>query len=82
MPERSLADERRNGLPRSLRGSAWRAQLEKYGWKGVSTRTRTQNHQSIAGIRNYDRLDPTISALVDFIYGELYRGISMTARGQ
>ena len=51
--------------------------IEKYGWKGVSTRIRTQNHQSSETINNYDRIDSHYLGLwFDFIYGELYpRGI-------
>ena len=54
-----------------------RALIEKYGWKGVSTRIRTQNHQSNETINTYDRVDPHYLGLwFDFIYGELYpRGI-------
>ena len=78
-PERSLAAERPKWPPaKSPEEAAWRERLiEKYGWKGVSTRTRTQNHQSSKGIDAYDRIDPHYLGLwFDFIYGELYpRGI-------
>lgn len=78
-PERSLAEERgRWPAAKSAEETAWRERtLEKYGWKGVSTRIRTQNHQSNGTIDNYDRLDPHYLQLwFDFIYGELYpRGI-------
>lgn len=79
MPERSLAEERgRWPAAKSAEETAWRERiLEKYGWKGVSTRIRTQNHQSNEGINTYDRVDPHYLGLwFDFIYGELYpRGI-------
>ena len=79
MPERSLADERHKWpAAKSVEETAWREQLiEKYGWKGVSTRIRTQNHQSNETINNYDRIDPHYLHLwFDFIYGEMYpRGI-------
>ena len=79
MPERSLAEERKKWpAAKSPEEAAWRERLiEKYGWKGVSTRTRTQNHQSAEGINTYDRVDPHYLGLwFDFIYGELYpRGI-------
>ncbi|MES2561488.1 MAG: carboxymuconolactone decarboxylase family protein, partial [Pseudomonadota bacterium] len=79
MPERSLADERHKWpAAKSAEEIAWREQLiEKYGWKGVSTRIRTQNHQSNETINNYDRIDPHYLHLwFDFIYGEMYpRGI-------
>jgi 4-carboxymuconolactone decarboxylase len=79
MPERSLAEERKQWpAAKSSEEAAWRERLiEKYGWKGVSTRTRTQNHQSAEGINTYDRVDPHYLGLwFDFIYGELYpRGI-------
>ena len=78
-PERSLAEERRSWpAAKSSEETARREQLlEKYGWKGVSTRIRTQNHQSNETINNYDRLDPHYLKLwFDFIYGEMYpRGI-------
>jgi 4-carboxymuconolactone decarboxylase len=78
-PERSLAEERKKWpAAKSPEEAAWRERLiEKYGWKGVSTRTRTQNHQSAEGINTYDRVDPHYLGLwFDFIYGELYpRGI-------
>jgi alkylhydroperoxidase/carboxymuconolactone decarboxylase family protein YurZ len=78
-PERSLAEERRRWpAAKSPEETAWRERiLEKYGWKGVSTRIRTQNHQSNDGINTYDRVDPHYLGLwFDFIYGELYpRGI-------
>ena len=79
MPERSLAAERETWpAAKSAAETAWRENiLEKYGWKGVSTRIRTQNHQSNETINNYDRLDPHYLKLwFDFIYGEMYpRGI-------
>ena len=79
MPERSLAAERaRWPAAKSPEEAAWRERmLEKYGWKGVSTRIRTQNHQSNASIDTYDRVDPDYLQLwFDFIYGEMYpRGI-------
>jgi 4-carboxymuconolactone decarboxylase len=79
MPERSLAEERRRWpAAKSAEETAWRERLlEKYGWSGVSTRIRTQNHQSNESINNYDRLDPHYLKLwFDFIYGEMYpRGI-------
>ncbi|MGZ5122857.1 MAG: carboxymuconolactone decarboxylase family protein, partial [Burkholderiales bacterium] len=79
MPERSLADEQRRWpAAKSAEETAWRERLlEKYGWSGVSTRIRTQNHQSNESINNYDRVDPHYLKLwFDFIYGELYpRGI-------
>ena len=79
MPERSLAKERRSWpATQSAEEAAWRERtLEKYGWSGVSTRIRTQNHQSNETIDNYDRVDPHYLKLwFDFIYGEMYpRGI-------
>jgi 4-carboxymuconolactone decarboxylase len=79
MPERSLDEERRRWPPaKSAEETAWREDfLERYGWKGVSTRIRTQNHQSTDSINNYDRIDPHYLQLwFDFIYGEMYpRGI-------
>ena len=79
MPERSLAEERgRWPAAKSPEETAWRERiLEKYGWKGVSTRIRTQNHQSNETINNYDRIDPHYLQLwFDFIYGEMYpRGV-------
>jgi 4-carboxymuconolactone decarboxylase len=79
MPERSLAEERKKWpAAKSAEETAWRERiLEKYGWKGVSTRFRTQNHQSNEAINIYDRVDPHYLGLwFDFIYGELYpRGI-------
>ena len=79
MPERSLESERKQWpTAKSPEEAAWRERmLEKYGWKGVSTRTRTQNHQSTASIDTWDRVDPGYLKLwFDFIYGELYpRGI-------
>jgi len=79
MPERSLAEERKSWPPAKTAEEAARreALLEKYGWKGVSTRIRTQNHQSDESINNYDRIDPHyLKMWFDFIYGELYpRGI-------
>jgi 4-carboxymuconolactone decarboxylase len=78
-PERSLDKERLKWpAAKSAEETAWREKiLEKYGWKGVSTRIRTQNHQSNETINNYDRIDPHYLGLwFDFIYGELYpRGI-------
>jgi 4-carboxymuconolactone decarboxylase len=78
-PERSLAEERRKWpAAKSPEETAWRERIvEKYGWKGVSTRFRTQNHQSNDAINIYDRVDPHYLGLwFDFIYGELYpRGI-------
>jgi 4-carboxymuconolactone decarboxylase len=74
-PERSLAEERKKWpAAKSAEEAAWRERLiERYGWKGVSTRTRTQNHQSAEGINTYDRVDPQYLGLwFDFIYGELY----------
>ena len=74
-PERSLDAERTQWTPaKSADETAWRERmLQKYGWKGVSTRIRTQNHQSNAGIDTYDRVDPHYLQLwFDFIYGELY----------
>ena len=79
LPERSLAAERKRWpAAKSDEEAAWREQiLEKYGWKGVSTRFRTQAHQSNETINHYDRIDPHYLQLwFDFIYGELYpRGI-------
>ncbi len=79
LPERSLDAERpRWPAAKSPEESAWRERmLEKYGWKGVSTRIRTQNHQSNAGIDTWNRVDPDyLQHWFDFIYGELYpRGI-------
>jgi len=79
MPERSLAKERGQWpAAKSAEETAWREKiLAKYGWKGVSTRIRTQNHQSNETINNYDRIDPHYLKLwFDFIYGEMYpRGI-------
>ena len=79
MPERSLAEERKKWPPaKSPEEAAWRERMVgKYGWKGVSTRFRTQNHQSNDAIHIYDRVDPHYLGLwFDFIYGELYpRGI-------
>jgi alkylhydroperoxidase/carboxymuconolactone decarboxylase family protein YurZ len=75
MPERSLDEERRSWpAAKSAEETAWRERiLEKYGWKGVSTRIRTQNHQSNESINTYDRVDPHYLKLwFDFIYGELY----------
>lgn len=78
-PERSLTEERgRWPAAKSAEETAWREKtLAKYGWKGVSTRIRTQNHQSNDAINTYDRLDPHYLQLwFDFIYGEMYpRGI-------
>ena len=77
--ERSLAAERsRWPAAKSPEEEAWRERMiEKYGWKGVSTRIRTQNHQSHDSIDTYDRLDPHYLQLwFDFIYAEMYpRGI-------
>ena len=79
MPQRSLAEERtRWPAAKSAEETAWRGRMiEKYGWSGVSTRIRTQNHQSNEAIDTYDRVDPHYLKLwYDFIYGELYpRGI-------
>jgi 4-carboxymuconolactone decarboxylase len=79
MPQRSLAEERtRWPAAKSAEETAWRERMvEKYGWSGVSTRIRTQNHQSNEAIDTYDRVDPHYLKLwYDFIYGELYpRGI-------
>jgi len=79
LPERSLAEERKRWpAAKSPEETAWREKtLAKYGWKGVSTRIRTQNHQSNDTINTYDRLDPDfIQRWFDFIYGEMYpRGI-------
>ena len=79
MPERSLAADRLKWpAAKSPEEAARREELlAKYGWKGVSTRIRTQNHQSSETINNYDRIDPHYLKLwFDFIYGELYpRGI-------
>jgi alkylhydroperoxidase/carboxymuconolactone decarboxylase family protein YurZ len=79
MPQRSLEAERKKWpAAKSAEETAWREQLlEKYGWSGVSTRIRTQNHQSNEGINTWDRDDPHYLKLCfDFIYGELYpRGI-------
>jgi 4-carboxymuconolactone decarboxylase len=78
-PERSLEAERKQWpAAKSPEETAWRERiLEQYGWKGVSTRIRTQNHQSNETIDNYDRIDPHYLHLwFDFIYGEMYpRGI-------
>jgi 4-carboxymuconolactone decarboxylase len=79
LPERSLDAERsRWPAAKSPEENAWREKmLAKYGWSGVSTRIRTQNHQSNAGIDTWDRVDPDyLQHWFDFIYGELYpRGI-------
>ena len=79
MPERSLAAERKKWpAAKSEDETAWRERmLEKYGWSGVSTRIRTQNHQHNESINAYDRHDPHYLKLwFDFIYGELYpRGV-------
>ena len=75
LPQRSLDAERaRWPAAKSPDESAWRERmLEKYGWSGVSTRIRTQNHQSNAGIDTWDRVDPHyLQHWFDFIYGELY----------
>jgi alkylhydroperoxidase/carboxymuconolactone decarboxylase family protein YurZ len=74
-PERSLEAERQQWpAAKSADETAWRERiLETYGWKGVSTRIRTQNHQSNETINNYDRIDPHYLQLwFDFIYGEMY----------
>jgi 4-carboxymuconolactone decarboxylase len=77
--ERSLAKERELWPPaKSAEETAWRERmLQKYGWEGVSTRIRTQNHQSNDSIDTYDRVDPQYLQLwFDFIYAEMYpRGI-------
>ena len=77
--ERSLETERKAWpAAKSPEEAAWRERmLEKYGWQGVSTRTRTQNHQSTDSINTWDRVDPDyLQRWFDFIYGELYpRGI-------
>jgi 4-carboxymuconolactone decarboxylase len=79
MPQRSLAEEcTRWPAAKSPEETVWRERMiEKYGWSGVSTRIRTQNHQSNEAIDTYDRVDPHYLKLwYDFIYGELYpRGI-------
>jgi alkylhydroperoxidase/carboxymuconolactone decarboxylase family protein YurZ len=79
MPERSLAEERRRWpAAKSAEEKALHERLlDKYGWSGVSTRIRTQAHQSNEAIKTYDRIDPHYLKLwFDFIYGELYpRGI-------
>jgi len=79
MSQRSLAEERtRWPAAKSPDETTWRERMiEKYGWSGVSTRIRTQNHQSNEAIDTYDRIDPHYLELwYDFIYGELYpRGI-------
>jgi alkylhydroperoxidase/carboxymuconolactone decarboxylase family protein YurZ len=79
LPQRSLAEERgRWPVAKSSDETAWREKmLEKYGWSGVSTRIRTQHHQSNDGINAWDRCDPQfLQHWFDFIYGELYpRGI-------
>ena len=75
LPERSLDAERgRWPAAKSAEETAWReGMLEKYGWSGVSTRIRTQNHQSNAGIDTWNRVDPDyLQHWFDFIYGELY----------
>ncbi|MPZ41852.1 MAG: hypothetical protein GEV05_00325 [Betaproteobacteria bacterium] len=75
MPQRSLETERAKWTAaKSADEAAWRERMiEAYGWKGVSTRIRTQNHQSNDGINTYDRLDPHYLHLwYDFIYGEMY----------
>src|SRR5690606_35201052 len=74
-PERSLDAERKKWpAAKSADETAWRERMvEKYGWKAVSTRIRTQNHQSNDSISTYDRLDPHYLHLwYDFIYGEMY----------
>ncbi len=74
-PERSLEAERGQWPPaKSADETAWRGRMiEQYGWKGVSTRIRTQNHQSNDGIDTWDRVDPHYLHLwYDFIYGEMY----------
>lgn len=79
LAERSLDEERtRWPAAKSPEEVAWRERtLAKYGWKGVSTRIRTQNHQTNETIDRYDRIDPAFIQLwFDFIYGEMYpRGI-------
>ena len=77
--ERSVDEERKRWpAAKSAEETALREQLlEKYGWSPVSTRIRTQAHQSNETIKNYDRIDPHYLRLwFDFIYGELYpRGV-------
>jgi len=79
LKQRSLIDERLKWPIAKNKEEENRREelLNKYGWKGVSTRIRTQNHQSNETINNYDTLDPHYLQLwFDFIYGELYpRGI-------
>jgi len=79
LKQRSLIDERLKWPIAKNKEEENRREelLNKYGWKGVSTRIRTQNHQSNETINNYDKLDPHYLQLwFDFIYGELYpRGI-------
>jgi len=79
LPLRSLAEERgRWPAAKSPDETAWRENmLQKYGWSGVSTRIRTQNHQSNEGINAWDRVDPGfLQHWFDWIYGEMYpRGI-------
>ena len=79
MPQRSLAAERLKwpGAKQPEEAARREELIAKYGWKGVSTRIRTQNHQSSETINHYDRIDPHYLKLwFDFIYGELYpRGI-------
>lgn len=75
LPERSLEEERKRWpAAKSAEETAWREKmLEKYGWSGVSTRIRTQNHQGNEGINAWDRCDPGfLQHWFDFIYGELY----------
>lgn len=75
LPERSLAEERKRWAPaKSAEETAWRERmLQKYGWSAVSTRIRTQNHQSNESINTYDRVDPHYLQLwFGFIYAEMY----------
>ncbi|HUP94492.1 MAG TPA: carboxymuconolactone decarboxylase family protein [Burkholderiales bacterium] len=79
MPERSLEKERGSWpAAKSEEETALReALLKKYGWKGVSTRIRTQAHQGNESIRSWNSIDPDyLQRWFDFIYGELYpRGV-------
>ena len=79
MPERSLEKERKSWpAAKSAEEAALRdALIAKYGWKGVSTRIRTQAHQGNESIRSWNSIDPDyLQRWFDFIYGELYpRGV-------